>query len=503
MRLGAALVACVALSLPPGLARALEADDVAWGCEDAGYVQPVKRDGQETAYRAMVLLVHTDWGVLPATAELPEGQLYTGGAPVCTDLDGDGRAEVVTAITGPAGAWLTVYGKHSGPIASTGPVAGGVSIVGGADMDGDGTTELAWIEDPGGVGRLHVDDVRDGALVELASAEGFADRRAGQQAGRRCQRLQQGRGRADPVEGRLERTVPRPPCRRQAGLRAGAGRDRSGRAGPCRGDGVRHGPARGLEMTRPLVGIAASHHLAEDTYEVQMTGRRTIDAVGEVADCLPMLIPGLPEALDIGDLIATVDGIVLTGARANIHPSHYGDELTEAHGLMDEGRDAVTLPLVRAALEHGVPILGLCKGIQEMNVALGGTLYPEVGDLPGRHRHRMPKGCKDPKVIFELRERVRLRPGGELARIVGADSIVTNSLHGQAVREPGERVVIEGWAADETVEAISIDGARAFALGVQWHAEYDAGNDPVSRAIFRAFGAAVRARRARRVGAAA
>ena len=109
-------------------------------------------------------------------------------------------------------------------------------------------------------------------------------------------------------------------------------------------------------MTRPLVGIAASHHLAEDTCEVQMTGRRTIDAVGGVADCLPMLIPGLPEAVDVGDLLSTVDGIVLTGARANVHPRQYGDALTEAHGLMDEGRDAVILPLVRAAIDRGVPI---------------------------------------------------------------------------------------------------------------------------------------------------
>jgi putative glutamine amidotransferase len=256
-------------------------------------------------------------------------------------------------------------------------------------------------------------------------------------------------------------------------------------------------------MTRPLVGIAASHHLAEDTYEVQMTGRRTIDAVGQVADCLPVLVPGLPDSVDIGDVVATLDGLVLTGARANVHPRHYGEELTEAHGLMDEGRDAVMLPMVKAALDRGVPILGLCKGIQEMNVALGGTLYPEIGALPGRHRHRMPKGCKDPALIFELRERIRLRPGGELARIVGAENIVTNSLHGQAIRTPGDRVVVEGWAADETIEAISIAGARTFAIGVQWHAEYDAGNDPVSRAIFRAFGEAARARQSRRATVAA
>ncbi len=251
-------------------------------------------------------------------------------------------------------------------------------------------------------------------------------------------------------------------------------------------------------MTRPLIGIACSHHLAEDTYEVQMTGRRTIDSVGEVANCLPMLIPGLPSAVEVGDLCQTLDGVVLTGGRANVHPKYYGEALTEAHGAMDEDRDAVMLPLIRACVDLGIPILGLCRGIQEMNVAFGGTLYHEVGNLPGRHRHRMPKGCKDPEIIFELREDVRLRPGGVLARMLGADSIRTNSLHGQAVRDPGERVVLEGWAADDTVEAISISGARSFAIGVQWHAEFEADKDPVSKVLFTQFGDAARARSARK-----
>ena len=254
-------------------------------------------------------------------------------------------------------------------------------------------------------------------------------------------------------------------------------------------------------MTRPLIGIACSHHLAEETYEIQATGLRTISAVGEVADCLPLLLPGMPNAVETRDLAATLDGIVLTGGRANVHPRFYGEELTEAHGSMDEGRDEVMLPLVRAALDLGIPVLGLCKGIQEMNVALGGTLYPEVGDLPGRHRHRMPKGCTDPEIIFELREQVRLRPGGVLAKMLGTEHIVTNSLHGQAVKDPGERVVIEGWAADDTVEAISIAGARSFAIGVQWHAEYEPAKDPVSRVLFTELGNAARARQARRRGA--
>ena len=254
-------------------------------------------------------------------------------------------------------------------------------------------------------------------------------------------------------------------------------------------------------MTRPLIGIACSAHMVDDAYEVQMTGRRTIDAVREVSDCLPMMIPGLPNAVDVGDLVGTLDGIVLTGSRANVHPKHYGEELTAEHGPMDEGRDDVMLPLVRAAIDLGIPILGLCKGIQEINVALGGTLHPEVGALPGRRRHRMLKGCRDHSIIYEKRERVSLKPGGVLARLMGAPEIWTNSLHGQAVAHPGERVVVEGWADDKTVEAISIAGARSFAIGVQWHAEYEPEKDPVGGALFRAFGDDARARQARRRGA--
>jgi len=251
-------------------------------------------------------------------------------------------------------------------------------------------------------------------------------------------------------------------------------------------------------MPRPVVGIMCSQHVTEQIIETQMTGRRNINAVAEVADCTPLLIPGMPDCVDVGDLLDSLDGVVLTGGRANVHPNHYGEELTERHGDMDEGRDAVVLPLVRGCIDRGIPIFGLCKGIQEMNVAFGGTLEPEVGDLPGRHRHRMPKGCRDPEIIFELRERVRLRPGGVLATMLQAEEIRTNSLHGQAVWKPGERVVVEGWAADETIEAISIAEAPSFAIGVQWHAEYEAQADPVSRVLFSRFGDAARHRAGQR-----
>ncbi|MEM7423737.1 MAG: gamma-glutamyl-gamma-aminobutyrate hydrolase family protein, partial [Pseudomonadota bacterium] len=160
-------------------------------------------------------------------------------------------------------------------------------------------------------------------------------------------------------------------------------------------------------MTRPIVGIACSHSMVEGTYAVQMTGERTMEGVGRVSDCMPMLIPGMPCSIKTSDLTSALDGLVLTGGRANVHPKFYGEELTDAHGSMDEGRDDVLLPLIRAAVDLGIPVLGLCRGIQEMNVAMGGTLYPEVGALPGRHRHRMIPGCKDSDVTFEKREEVR------------------------------------------------------------------------------------------------
>lgn len=254
-------------------------------------------------------------------------------------------------------------------------------------------------------------------------------------------------------------------------------------------------------MTRPVIGIACSHTMMEGTYAVQMTGERTMQGVGQVSECLPMLIPGMPCSVRTQDIVNAIDGLVLTGGRANVHPKYYGEELTEAHGAMDENRDEVLLPLIRACIDVGVPILGLCRGIQEMNVALGGTLYPEVGALPGRHRHRMIPGCRDSDVTFERREEVRLRRGGEMHRMLGKDVIYTNSLHGQAVKDPGERVIVEGWAKDETIEAISIDGSRSFAIGVQWHAEYEPDIDPVSRVLFTELGDAARARNARRQSA--
>jgi putative glutamine amidotransferase len=232
--------------------------------------------------------------------------------------------------------------------------------------------------------------------------------------------------------------------------------------------------------------------MAEGTYAVQAAGMRNLEAVAEAADCLPIIVPGMPEAGEIAELLDLCDGFLLTGGRANVHPSHYGEEETEKHGTFDHGRDRVALPLIAAAIDAGLPVFGVCRGIQEMNVALGGTLHPEVRELPGKMNHRMPPGEKNPEIIFRKRHKVALTPGGAFARLLGTEEIVTNSLHGQAIITPGRGVVIEGVAEDGVIEAISVSHAKRFCMGVQWHAEYDTSGDPVSATLFRAFGDAAR-----------
>ena len=244
-------------------------------------------------------------------------------------------------------------------------------------------------------------------------------------------------------------------------------------------------------MARPLVGIIGNHHLINDEYETHAGGRMNSAAVREVCDGLPMIVPSDPELVDIDDLMATCDGFLFTGGRPNVHPEEYGEPYTEAHGAIDRARDRLVLPLIRACVERGQPILAICRGFQELNVAMGGSLYPEIRDLPGRMNHRMPPdGTIAEK--FELRHDVTLTKGGVFHRIMGKDVVRTNTLHGQGIKEKGPRIVIDGHAPDGTPEAIYVQDAPGFTLGVQWHPEYQAASDPVSRPLFEAFGAALR-----------
>jgi putative glutamine amidotransferase len=244
-------------------------------------------------------------------------------------------------------------------------------------------------------------------------------------------------------------------------------------------------------MTRPVVGIIGNSYLINDQYPAHAGGAMNSEAVARVSDAIPLLVPADPKFLSVDELLEVCDGFLLTGGRPNVHPEEYGEAATEAHGAFDRARDAITLPLVRACIDRGQPFLAICRGFQEVNVAMGGSLHPEIRDLPGRMNHRMPPdGTLEEK--FALRHDVTFTENGPFHRMMGAQSVRTNTLHGQGIVRSGKRVVIDGWAPDGTPEALYIDAAPGFAFGVQWHPEYNAATDPVSRPLFEAFGEAVR-----------
>jgi putative glutamine amidotransferase len=249
-------------------------------------------------------------------------------------------------------------------------------------------------------------------------------------------------------------------------------------------------------MRRPVVGVIGNAHRIENRFAVQMVGERNLRAVADVAGALPLMFAAAPEITDIGALLDVVDGVVLTGARANVHPTRFGTEPDPKHEPYDIERDDLALSLTEACVARGVPLFGICRGLQEMNVAFGGSLHPEIREIPGRMNHRMPRLENgeihpDHKVIFADRHEVTLVPGGAFATLLGCETIRVNSLHGQGILEPGKRVVVEGVAEDGTIEAIRIADAPGFALGVQWHAEYDPQRNPINRKLFLAFGAAL------------
>jgi putative glutamine amidotransferase len=253
-------------------------------------------------------------------------------------------------------------------------------------------------------------------------------------------------------------------------------------------------------MRRPVVGVIGNAYRIEDRFATQMVGERNLRAVAEVSGGLPLMFAATPDITDIGALLDAVDGVVLTGARANVHPSRFGTEPDSRHEPYDIHRDDLALSLSEACVARGIPLFGICRGFQEMNVAFGGSLHPEIRELPGRMNHRMPRLENgeihpDPNVIFADRHDVALVPNGAFAKILGCETIRVNSLHGQGILEPGQRVVVEGVAEDGTIEAIRIAEAPSFALGVQWHAEYDPQRNPINRALFLAFGEALSAHR--------
>lgn len=244
-------------------------------------------------------------------------------------------------------------------------------------------------------------------------------------------------------------------------------------------------------MRKSVIGIIGNHYLINDEYPVHSAGVMNCTAIAKVCDALPLIVPTDPELVNIDDLMAVCDGFLFTGARPNVHPNEYGHPETKAHGEFDVARDRIALPLIRQCVARGQPILGLCRGFQEVAVAMGCTLHPEIRDLEGRDNHRMPpEGTLEEK--FDMRHIVTVSEGGPFARLWGKTEVMTNSLHGQGILDVSPDIVVDGHAPDGTAEAIYVRDAPGFTMSVQWHPEWQSEADPVSRPLFSAFGDAAR-----------
>src|ERR1051325_11708400 len=247
----------------------------------------------------------------------------------------------------------------------------------------------------------------------------------------------------------------------------------------------------------PFVGIPCCVRAINERL-FHTVNERYPNALVDAAGCLPVIIPAIGPKIDLGALLDGLDGLLLTGSPSNVEPSPYGGAPRQERALHDPDRDATTLPLIREAVRRDLPVLAICRGIQELNVALGGTLHQRIFEMPERFNHRRRR--RDMTTSDEERygpaHPVALTPGGLFARLAGTTEIMVNSLHGQGIDQPAPKLVVEAVAPDGQFEAVSLPGAR-FVVGVQWHPEYKPLQNPFSRSLFDAFSQACHATNAR------
>jgi putative glutamine amidotransferase len=247
-----------------------------------------------------------------------------------------------------------------------------------------------------------------------------------------------------------------------------------------------------MPRKRPVIGLPADRRMIGD-HPFHAVGHKYVRAVVEAADAVPLLIPALGDLVSIDEVLDVVDGLVFTGSPSNVEPVHYSGPTSAPGTLHDADRDATTLPLIPAAIERGVPVLGICRGFQEMNVAFGGTLHQKLHEVPGFLDHRDDES-QPLEVQYGPAHDVVLEEGGVLRGLAGTDRIRVNSLHGQGVERLADRLAVEARAPDGVIEAFRVRDTRRFALAVQWHPEWQVMSNTFSRALFAAFGAAVRDR---------
>lgn len=242
-----------------------------------------------------------------------------------------------------------------------------------------------------------------------------------------------------------------------------------------------------MRSSQPIVLVpACNRQVGEHPHHI--VGKKYVDAV-RLAGCLPLVVPSATED-ELDELLALADGVFLTGSPSNVHPSHFDEEVHDTSLPLDPARDAWTLPLIPKALRLGMPLFAICRGFQEANVALGGTLHQAVQEQPGLNDHRAPKG-QPPEIGYADQHEVEVIDGGRLqALLPGRERFRVNSVHGQGVKELAPGLRVEAVAPDGLIEAFSVDAARGFSLCVQWHPEWKAQDNPVSMALLKAFGRA-------------
>ena len=241
-----------------------------------------------------------------------------------------------------------------------------------------------------------------------------------------------------------------------------------------------------------LIGVSADCKMI-DGRPYHSVGEKYLQAVIVGAQSVPLIIPALTDSTPLSEWLDRLDGILLTGSPSNVHPSLYDQPPSQEHEPYDQARDELTMRLIRLVLEKGIPLLAICRGMQELNVALGGSLHAALHELPNRLDHRHIES-DDVDEWYGLQHTVQLSAGGQLVRLTGTDNLRVNSLHRQGIAELADGLAVEGVAPDGTVEAVSVKDAKAFAVGVQWHPEYNVSSDAFSKRLFATFGEVVRLR---------
>lgn len=243
-------------------------------------------------------------------------------------------------------------------------------------------------------------------------------------------------------------------------------------------------------MQKPVIAVTADVRTF-DNYQWHCVPDQYVKAAMEGAALTPLMVANLGEAMDFDAILESVNGVLVTGSKTNVHPNLYGKDAAPEFEPYDPARDATTLPLIRAAIRKGVPLLAICRGIQELNVAMGGTLATEIQTQENRMDHRAPES-DSAEIRFKIQHPIKIAEGSCLADIFGAQSVEVNSLHRQAIETIAPNLEIEAVAPDGTVEAVRVTDAKAFAVGVQWHPEFWVNSDTPSQKIFESFGRAVR-----------